>query len=139
VKHLLVVVLVAAALSCTSQEQTAAAERIKADERSRAVLETDPSPVLMASGWQTERESSDSTRATTVTWTNRTTLAVTGLEGQFAYLDGNGAAMSTVPFKAEGEIGPGETKTLKIYVDAVAGIPMGMHVHVEKVQILLRR
>jgi hypothetical protein len=44
--------------------------------------------------------------------------------------------MSTVPFKAEGEIAGGETKMLKVYVDAVAGMPMGMHVHIEKVRIV---
>ncbi len=131
--------LVAPTASCTSQEQTAAAERIKADETARAILETDPSPLLMATGWQVEHEANTYTRATTISWTNRSTLAVTDLEGHFTYMDGNGGVMATVPFKADGEIGPGETKPLKVYVEAVAGPPMRMRVHVEKVRVLVGR
>jgi hypothetical protein len=131
--------LVAAAASCTSQEQTAAAQRIKSDERARVIFETEPSQLLQVADWQIEREAGGYTRATTVSWTNRSNLAVADLEGQFSYLDGDGRVMTTVPFTAEGDIGGGETKALKVYVDAVAGTPRGMHVHIEKVRIVAGR
>ncbi len=133
---LLLVVFVA---SCGRQEQAAADERLTADEKVRAILETDPSQLLAAAGWQVEQLPNNDTRATAISWTNRSNVAVADLQGQLTYMDDTGGVMATVPFTADGEIGPGETKMLKVSADAVAGTPTRSRVHVDTVRIVTGR
>lgn len=131
--------MVACAASCAGQEETTPDKGSTADEKVRAILETDPSQLLAAAGWRVESQPDNHTRATAISWTNRSNLAVADLQGQLTYMDESGAEMATVPFTADGEIGPGETKMLNVSADPVAGTPMRSRVHVEKVRILAGR
>lgn len=120
-----------------SQEDKELLERIKAKEKARIDLETNPSQFIEPGSWERFDKGiiNDYTRATSMQFTNNSQFDVSDLSGKITFLSEDGTEMATVPFRAQGEVRAGTTTKLEVTSGEISGAAHSARIVVEKIRI----
>ena len=126
-----------APIAVMSQEDKSLIEKVKAKERVKALLQSNPSTLVRGGKCDIVDKGIINTysRATAIVFENTSEFDVADPAGRVTYVQADGTELGTVPFQAKGEVRAGSSARLEVTAGELSGGTVRTVVVVERVHV----